>query len=251
MSNALVVRDEMSRLNEHMGDKEMPGTPEPPSQATQPFAGQPAQPLTGQAAQGGHPPQGPPPPTGPQRKKNFFARHKFLTTLLIIAVIVIIASIASSGGGEEPPGDSKPAPTSPTGSDEAPGIGAAANDGQFQFTVTKMETGIESVGSAYLGEKAQGQFVILHMTVKNTGDEAQYFSESEQVLTDAQGRKHKTDSAASLYYEDKNDLALGEEINPGNEVSGVLIYDIPKDAKPVSVELHDSAFSDGVTVTLK
>ncbi len=40
------------------------------------------------------------------------------------------------------------------------------------------------------------------------------------------------------------------EINPGNTVKGMLVFDMPKDAKPTSIELHDSPFSGGVTLRL-
>jgi hypothetical protein len=39
-----------------------------------------------------------------------------------------------------------------------------------------------------------------------------------------------------------------EEINPGNSVDGVIPFDVPEGVSPVSIELHDSMFSSGVTV---
>lgn len=40
------------------------------------------------------------------------------------------------------------------------------------------------------------------------------------------------------------------QINPGNTVHGKFAFDLPKGTKAVKAQLHDSAFSDGVTVTL-
>jgi hypothetical protein len=37
---------------------------------------------------------------------------------------------------------------------------------------------------------------------------------------------------------------------PGNSLTGTVVFDIPVDAVPASLELHDSLFSGGVTVTL-
>ena len=99
-----------------------------------------------------------------------------------------------------------------------------------------------------LGEKAQGQFVLVHVTVANIGTESQLLTDSAQTLFDAKGRKFSADTTAAIYIKD-NDVFLNE-INPGNTVQGVLVFDMPKDAAPASIELHDSAFSGGVSVAL-
>jgi Domain of unknown function (DUF4352) len=44
--------------------------------------------------------------------------------------------------------------------------------------------------------------------------------------------------------------AFLEDINPGNSVNGIIVFDIPKDATIVKLELHDSAFSGGVVVNV-
>lgn len=46
-----------------------------------------------------------------------------------------------------------------------------------------------------------------------------------------------------------NEVFLNE-INPGNTVKGVLVFDMPKGTTPASIELHDSMLSGGVTVSL-
>lgn len=40
------------------------------------------------------------------------------------------------------------------------------------------------------------------------------------------------------------------DINPGNTVQGQLAFDMPAGVRAVKAELHDSLFSDGVTVSL-
>lgn len=129
------------------------------------------------------------------------------------------------------------------------GMGDVAQDGKFEFVVTEVETGVEQVGSEYLNETAQGQFVLVHLEVTNVGDKAQTLFDSSQHLIDTDGREHSADSSAGIYLEDNK--VLLNEINPGNTLSGVLVFDIPADATPASVELHDSMFSGGVTVSLE
>lgn len=86
------------------------------------------------------------------------------------------------------------------------------------------------------------------MTVKNIGDKAQTFDGSDQELIDRNGSKYSADTAAGIYLDGSESFL--EQINPGNVVDGVVVFDIPKGADPVRIELHDSMFSGGATVDL-
>jgi hypothetical protein len=85
--------------------------------------------------------------------------------------------------------------------------------------------------------------------VKNIGKEAQTFYDGNQTLRDTDGRKFDADSEAGIYLDDSN--AFLNDINPGNTVTGIVVFDVPKDARLASLDLHDSAFSGGVKVSLK
>jgi hypothetical protein len=41
-----------------------------------------------------------------------------------------------------------------------------------------------------------------------------------------------------------------QEINPGNSVSGIVVFDVLTGQTPDHLELHDSLFSGGVTVNV-
>lgn len=58
-----------------------------------------------------------------------------------------------------------------------------------------------------VGQRAQGQFVLVHVTVENIGTEPQTLLDSEQKLRETQGREVSTDTAAALVVED-NDVFL-------------------------------------------
>jgi len=122
-----------------------------------------------------------------------------------------------------------------------------ARDGKFEFTVTGMKCGVKRVGPADFGEKAQGQFCLVDVTVKNIGDGAQTFDGSSQYAYDDEGTEFSHDSAAATYA-NEDDTTFLEQINPGNQVKGTLVFDVPADAKITSVVLHDSIFSGGVRV---
>ena len=194
------------------------------------------------------------PPT-PPKQRSWFARHKILTALIGLAVIIAIIAIASGGGKSSDTGT--PATSAPAGSasassaaaEKATGIGTPVRDGKFEFTVTKVESGKKTVGAQYVEQTAQGSYTLVHLNVKNIGDEAQSFSDSDQKLISVDGKQYSADSMAAAAIDNNN--VLFEEINPGNSVDGILVYDLPTGAVPAKLELHDSMFSGGVTVNLK
>jgi hypothetical protein len=223
-------------------------------------------------------------PPRPEKPKNWFQRHRLLTAFG--ALVVLAGVVQLSGGGSDPangqaaqgvstssPGTQQPTAQEPAAQQPAAdqhaadkdgekaaapadakqqgtaGLGDAVRDGKFEFTVTKVDRGVKQVGGDLVGEKAQGRFVLVHVTVKNIGDKSQLLDDTSQTVRDTQGREFDADSMAAMVI-DGNDVFLNE-INPGNTVKGVLVYDMPKDAVPASIELHDSMFSGGVTVGLR
>ncbi|MEV4621201.1 DUF4352 domain-containing protein [Asanoa sp. NPDC049573] len=128
-------------------------------------------------------------------------------------------------------------------------IGEPARDGKFEFTVKTSKCGVRKVGTSMLGAEAQGQFCLITVNVKNIGKEAQMFDGSSQKAYAANGTEYSADSEAALYANKNADTFLND-INPGNQVTGVVVFDIPKNVKLSKLELHDSPFSGGVTVAL-
>src|SRR5699024_6614885 len=109
--------------------------------------------------------------------------------------------------------------------------------------------GVDTIGGEYLQQTAQGQYVLVHLDVTNIGSSAQTLFDSAQALIDTEGREHSADSSAGIYLED-NEMWISD-VNPGNTLSGTLVFDIPTDAVPDRVVLHDSLFSGGVEVSLR
>jgi hypothetical protein len=88
------------------------------------------------------------------------------------------------------------------------------------------------------------------MTVKNIGSSSQMFDASSQIGIDASGNQISADSIASIAANKGGTQTFLQDINPGNQVTGVVVYDIPKNQTLTKLELHDSMFSNGVTVNL-
>ena len=236
------------------------------------WQGQPGQQGQGQYGQYGQPQggyqQGPPQggwQQAPQpKKKNWFLRHKILTAILALFLIGGIAAATSGGGGsngsdtasnsdnssagEAAKGDDKKSDDKKSEGDKLPAIGQPVTDGKFQFTVTKVERDVASVGDQYLGEKAQGAYTLVYVTVKNTGTEQQMLDSNGQKAYDAKGIGYEADSGAAIYVKDNKTFL--EQINPGNQVNAVLVFDAPKGTKLTKVRLHDSMFSNGVEASL-
>lgn len=129
-------------------------------------------------------------------------------------------------------------------------IGSPATDGEFTFTVTRVERPGTTIGEDFLEETAQGEFVIVYVTVTNTGNEARTFSSSGQILYDDQDRQFEPSSA--IFALPDADKAFLENINPGNTVTDApLLFDVPPGAVLDRIELHDVFFSPGVLVSLR
>jgi uncharacterized protein DUF4352 len=204
-------------------------------------------------------PQQPYPSYSPEPpKKKHTVRNVLLGTVGVVLVLGVITSVVGGGDPTTPAADGasgqsrsaarqKPDGKTAKPKKRAAGLGDPVRDGKFQFTVTKIGH-TSAVGTSYLGKKAQGEFVVVNVTVKNIGDEARALSADNQTLFDADGRKFTADSEAAIYVDESN--SLYEDVNPGNSLKGKLLFDVPRKAELDHLELHDSMFSGGVDVSL-
>lgn len=184
--------------------------------------------------------------------RPWFKKKRFIIPAILI---VLIALGAALGGGNGNSADTATTSAGAPGKQQAAdpaaaGIGTAVRDGGFEFTVTKVQDRGAKIGSGALAETAQGKFISVQVDVKNIGNEPKMLDASSQKLTDTQGRQFNTSHAFGAL-PDASKVFL-ENINPGNSVNDApLLFDVPKDVKIDSIELHDSPFSGGVKVSLK
>lgn len=203
----------------------------------------------------------------PKQKKPLLKRWWFWA----IVIIVVIAMFSALGGGGEGTTDEAGAPSaekakaaSPEKKDAAPakegddavaanaeyGIGDAVTADGWEITVGKVNEGVASVGDEMLGVEAQGQFVTVEVSVKNTESEPSYFFEDNIKLGDDKGNSYSADPEAGIYVEENSILFL-EEINPGNTAKGVLVFDVPKDVSPDRLTFEGGIFSEPIEISLK
>lgn len=204
-----------------------------------------------------HPQPGPFAPPPPRKRSPL--KGCLIVAASAIGVLVVLAAIgAALGGGDDGSTTAKPptagaTPAHPSAKKSAKGlkngIGHEYRDGKFAFTVTKIKKGVRRVGDQYVGETAQGRFALVYVTVRNIGDEPRTFDSGSQKLIDGSGREFGADGEATIAMGDQSKAFL-EDINPGNGVHGILVFDVPAGLTLKALELHDSPFSGGVTVPL-
>jgi hypothetical protein len=128
-------------------------------------------------------------------------------------------------------------------------MNAPITDGTFQFTVTGMKCGVAQVGDEVLNQRAQGQYCLIDVSVKNVGKSAEIFTDISQTAYDESGNQYSADSGAGVYA-NKERATFLQQINPGNTVTGQLVFDVPRGAKLTSIVLHESMFSAGARIPL-
>lgn len=189
--------------------------------------------------------------------RPWYKKKRFMIPLGLL-VLVVIGSALSAGSQDtgSPPAAERSDDRDSTGQEEqddeptTAGIGTPARDGKFEFTVNGLECGESRVGDEIFGEEAQGHFCLLDVRVQNIGDERQFLAADAQKLLDEQGTQYSPSTSATFAVDPEGNTIF-EDINPGNAVEGVIVFDVPQSAQITRAELHDSVFSGGVVVNLR
>lgn len=135
-------------------------------------------------------------------------------------------------------------------------IGEEARDGSFSFKVSGVECVGREVGVPPETRVTQGQFCLVYLTVRNVGDRPEPFSGGLQLLADSSARRYHPGVMQSGPPPPPLVLSSGVKeitnvrLNPGAELEGVLIFDMPQGSKPAEFEFHRAPRSMGVKVRL-
>jgi len=88
------------------------------------------------------------------------------------------------------------------------------------------------VGTSDTGRHARGVFLLVPLTVQNTGREPLALAPGDVALLDSQGRRFSPDVAATRLHAEatRGDSLLETTVQPGLTLSGVLVFDVPTDA---------------------
>jgi hypothetical protein len=127
------------------------------------------------------------------------------------------------------------------------GLNQPVRDGDLEFLVTGITCGVQRLGDGFVDQPATGQFCLVDVVVSNVGDQPVAFSDMLQRAYGPSDRRYAADSAAGLLANDEQQV-FRNEINPGNDLTAVLVYDIPADDRIVRLVLRESETSPGAEV---
>ncbi len=109
------------------------------------------------------------------------------------------------------------------------------------YTVTGVRTA-QSLGDEYLGAEANGTFVVLDLTLVNEKDEPATIMADAIRIIGNNGSSYSTSDDAFMAVDDQ--FSLLDEIQPGLNETGTLVYDLPPGAiSGARLEVSD-LFSD-------
>ncbi|HET6480501.1 MAG TPA: DUF4352 domain-containing protein [Actinoplanes sp.] len=170
--------------------------------------------------------------------------------LLAVAAVVLLflagVAVQRQGAATGTPAQASPSPKAPP---PLPGLGAKVRDGHFEFVVARVDCSRTTVGLEHLKRTAKGKYCVAVLSVRNFDDEPHYFVGRAQKAFDTKAISYGNDDLAGLYANRDTQTFL-EKLDPGERVTGRLVFDVPKTVKLAALELHDSLLSGGVKVTV-
>ena len=183
-------------------------------------------------------------------KKPFYKKWWFW----VIVVIIVAGAIGSNGGGDDSAKDSKDSKSTTASSPKKAAskkeykIGDTVKVGDMQYKVTKTSTA-KKVGPSALQETANGTFLVIDLNVKNNGNEAVTVDSSFFNLK-LGSKTYKADADASMSANQKEDGSIDnsffmQDLNPGSEMSGRVVFDVPEDvanSSDLKVQVQTGAF---------
>ncbi len=198
------------------------------------------------------PPAGTEPPAPVDNRKLIVGFGGAVAALLLVLVLVAVYALvihkddsrqhSSSSSTKSSATTTKEETTTSAPATEAAPPAAAATDGPLEFTVTGVDSGttVTDPTNDLLTKDAQGEFIVVHLTVRNTSPDSAQFVGTFQKLK-AAGQVYSIDDQATFY------VGGGfVDIPAGGQVDVGLAYDVPPGTVPESVELHADPAGPGV-----
>jgi Domain of unknown function (DUF4352) len=172
-------------------------------------------------------------------------------TLLIVAAILAVVLIIGTIGynwASTSRSSSTNAPSATTAAPPHAGIGQEVGDGNFRFVVTSVDASKTAgdPGSEFQITPKQGEFVHVHLTVRNVGDRSQTFLAYNQTLKIGTSQ-FSSNNAATMWTQ-----PMTVDVNPGSSIQAVVSFDVPPGAaKDGVLTVHGSLSSGGAGISLR
>ncbi len=180
---------------------------------------------------------------------------RWVVPVVVGAVLLAVVALPQLLSGDETqPSETEvvgPGPPNAAGPAMFAWLGEEARDGNLSFRVTTSECGATRIEGSVL-RLAQGKFCLLSLTVRNEGRDPTPLVGGLQSLVDGQDRRYSPDPDATAVHPTNTGRDLMSlVVNPGNQVHGVLVFDLPPDVEPVATELRASPQGRGAVVRLR
>jgi eukaryotic-like serine/threonine-protein kinase len=225
-----------------------PSAPERAAAGGQPGWAPPAE----GAAAGGQPgwaPPGRPPVPGrtPRAPRPWYRRRRSLVLLAVVVVLLLAALNRPDGDRSSGGSGSGSGATARTTRGRTPATSppvtrrGTVRDGKLEFVVSSVSCGHDTVGEPPLRFASSGQFCLVRLQVRNIGNES-WALPLNQFLIDSAGDRGSIDVRAGVAVSSQR---LLQQFEPGQRVSGTVVFNLPRSARPARLELHDSLFSGG------
>ena len=175
---------------------------------------------------------------------------------IIFVILIVIGVVAGAGKSNNPSSSTNNAANTASGNNQAETktvakLNEPVTDSDLVFTATAVDTST-TLGNQYTKKDAQGMFQIITLKIENKGKETKTVDSSMIALTDSQGRKFDRSiegQTAKGFSQGKVDLFL-QQVQPGLNVTGDIVFDVPKDATGLKLLVKGSYFGEGQEIDL-
>lgn len=129
------------------------------------------------------------------------------------------------------------------------GLNQPVRDERIVFTVHGMRCGLDTIGGLFASQSATGQFCLVELSAGNLGTRRTTVSDAAQRAVLGSGRTCAADTVAGPIA--NGGQVFPSDLRPGRSVTGLIVFDIPRDTEIHRLELHESASSGGVRVRIR
>jgi hypothetical protein len=174
-----------------------------------------------------------------------------LAAALVWAFLINKSDTGATGSTETPGTAETTGPATDSAAPADPGSGPTtvtgeAVDGDVTITVNSLEvtTEVAAVDNEMLMKTAAGEYVVVRLTMLNTGETPTTFLSDQQVLT-AGGKTYTPDVEGTFYLG-----GISAVLVPGEPVELSIAFDVPAGSTPETLELHGDLASEGAVLAL-
>ncbi|MFB9179568.1 serine/threonine-protein kinase [Dactylosporangium sucinum] len=195
----------------------------------------------------------PPVPPPPRRPPPPRAGRAVLSGIGLVALLACVLGALKLTGDGDGDGDAGAPGGGGQGTSAAakpsPKRSPVAADGKLRFTVAGLSCGTTELGPWPVTKQSQGQFCLVELKVENVGSGSGRVWLGSQHLRDVDAREYSPDELSWIYFDKTRPLLA--EINPGNSVTGTLVYDVPKGVRLAELRVKEHPLSGGETINLR